>query len=138
MWPAYSDYMATATPLSDSTGGRAFASNAGGAIYAKNGIVLLVAADLVTANVLEVTRRKRTLGEDARYAGILFSVRTRSSLTRVSHHAPDGDASVVGLLDCNGTPTAPGQPPAPDSVTDRRGLTRSAPFVGMTETGSVD
>ncbi len=49
----YSDYMATATPLSNSTGGRAFASNAGGAIYAKNGIVLLVAADLVTANVLK-------------------------------------------------------------------------------------
>jgi hypothetical protein len=45
--------MATATPLSNSTGGRAFASNAGGAIYAKNGIVLLVAADLVTANVLK-------------------------------------------------------------------------------------
>ena len=33
-----SDYLATGTPLSTSTGGRAFASNAGGAIYAKSGV----------------------------------------------------------------------------------------------------
>ena len=49
----FPDYLATATPLSASTGGRAFASNAGGAIYAKNGVTALVAADLVTANVLK-------------------------------------------------------------------------------------
>jgi prepilin-type N-terminal cleavage/methylation domain-containing protein len=49
----YSDYLGTASPLTASTGGRAFASNAGGAIYAKNGIAPLVAADLITANVLK-------------------------------------------------------------------------------------
>ena len=48
-----SDYLATGTPLSTSTGGRAFASNAGGAIYAKSGVTALVAADLVAANVLK-------------------------------------------------------------------------------------
>ena len=48
-----SDYLANATPLSNSTGGRAFASNAGGAIYSLNGVVALVAADLVVANVLK-------------------------------------------------------------------------------------
>ena len=49
----FPDYLATASPLTVSTGGRAFASNAGGAIYAKNGIAPLVAADLITANVLK-------------------------------------------------------------------------------------
>jgi len=49
----YPDYLATATPLSASTGGRAFGTNAGGAIYSKNGVAALVAADLVAANVLK-------------------------------------------------------------------------------------
>ena len=49
----FPDYLATATPLTASTGGRAFASNAGGAIYAKNGVAALVAADLVVANILK-------------------------------------------------------------------------------------
>jgi type IV pilus assembly protein PilA len=49
----YSDYLATATPLSNSTGGRSFASNAGGAIYSLNGTTALVATDLTTANVLK-------------------------------------------------------------------------------------
>ena len=49
----FPDYLATGTPVSASTGGRAFATNAGGAIYAKNGVTALVAADLVAANVLK-------------------------------------------------------------------------------------
>ena len=49
----FPDYLATATPVSTSTGGRAFATNAGGAIYAKNGDTTLAAADLVAANVLK-------------------------------------------------------------------------------------
>jgi type IV pilus assembly protein PilA len=49
----FPDYLATATPLTASTGGRSFASNAGGAIYALNGTTALVAADLVVANVLK-------------------------------------------------------------------------------------
>ena len=49
----YPDYLATGSPLSDSTGGRAFATNAGGAIYFKNGKTTLVAADLTTANILK-------------------------------------------------------------------------------------
>ena len=49
----YPDYLATGTPLSTSTGGRAFGTNAGGAIYYKNGVAALVAADLVAANVLK-------------------------------------------------------------------------------------
>ena len=49
-----SDYIATGTPLSASTGGRVFGSNAGGAIYSKNQVTpALVAADLVAANVLK-------------------------------------------------------------------------------------
>jgi type IV pilus assembly protein PilA len=49
----YPDYLATGTPLSSSTGGRAFGTNAGGAIYYKNGTTALAAADLVAANVLK-------------------------------------------------------------------------------------
>ena len=49
----YPEYLATATPLSASTGGRAFATNAGGAIYFLNGTTALVAGDLVTANILK-------------------------------------------------------------------------------------
>ena len=49
----YPDYLATGTPLSTSTGGRAFGTNAGGAIYSKNGITALTSADLVAANVLK-------------------------------------------------------------------------------------
>ena len=49
----YPDYLATGTPLSTSTGGRAFGTNAGGAIYAKNGVTALTSADLVAANVLK-------------------------------------------------------------------------------------
>jgi type IV pilus assembly protein PilA len=49
----FPDYFATATPLSASTGGRAFGTNAGGAIYFKNGITALAAADLTAANVLK-------------------------------------------------------------------------------------
>jgi len=49
----YPDYLATGTPLSTSTGGRAFGTNAGGAIYSKNGVTALTSADLVAANVLK-------------------------------------------------------------------------------------
>jgi len=49
----YPDYLATGTPLSTSTGGRAFGTNAGGAIYSKNGITALTSAALVAANVLK-------------------------------------------------------------------------------------
>jgi prepilin-type N-terminal cleavage/methylation domain-containing protein len=49
----YPDYLATATPLSSSTGGRAFGTNAGGALYGKSGVTALAAADLVAANVLK-------------------------------------------------------------------------------------
>ena len=49
----YPDYLATATPLSSSTGGRAFGTNAGGALYGNSGVTALVEADLVAANVLK-------------------------------------------------------------------------------------
>ena len=49
----YPDYLATGTPLSASTGGRAFGTNAGGAIYFLNGTTALVAADFIAANVLK-------------------------------------------------------------------------------------
>jgi hypothetical protein len=49
--PVYPDYLTTATPLSASTGGRSFGTNAGGALYYLNGTTALVAADLVVANV---------------------------------------------------------------------------------------
>jgi prepilin-type N-terminal cleavage/methylation domain-containing protein len=49
----YPEYVATATPWSASTGGRAFGTNAGGALYFKNGITALTAADLTTTNVLK-------------------------------------------------------------------------------------
>jgi prepilin-type N-terminal cleavage/methylation domain-containing protein len=49
----YPDYLATGTPLSASTGGRSFGTNAGGAIYFLNGTTALVAADFVAANVLK-------------------------------------------------------------------------------------
>jgi type IV pilus assembly protein PilA len=48
-----SDYLATGTPLSASTGGRAFGTNAGGAIYAMNQGTALATTDLVAANVLK-------------------------------------------------------------------------------------
>jgi len=50
--PVNSDYFATALPISNSTGGRAFGTNAGGAIYFKNGIAF-VAGDIDPANVLK-------------------------------------------------------------------------------------
>jgi type IV pilus assembly protein PilA len=46
------DYLATALPLSSSTGGRAFGTNAGGAIYLKSGQTF-AAADIVAANILK-------------------------------------------------------------------------------------
>jgi type IV pilus assembly protein PilA len=49
----YPDYLATGTPLSSSTGGRAFATNAGGAIYFLNGTTTMVIGDLVAANILK-------------------------------------------------------------------------------------
>jgi type IV pilus assembly protein PilA len=48
----YPDYFASGVPLSSSTGGRGFGTNAGGAIYNKNGLTFVI-ADLVTANVLK-------------------------------------------------------------------------------------
>jgi prepilin-type N-terminal cleavage/methylation domain-containing protein len=48
----YPDYLATANPLSTSTGGRSFGTNAGGAIYFKNQQGALQVGDLVAANVL--------------------------------------------------------------------------------------
>ena len=49
----YPEYFATATPLSNSTGSRAFGTSAGGALYFKNGTTALVAADLIATNVLK-------------------------------------------------------------------------------------
>ena len=49
----YPDYLATGNPLSASTGGRSFGTNAGGAIYFKNQTAVLTTADLVAANILK-------------------------------------------------------------------------------------
>jgi len=49
----FPDYLATATPLTASTGGRAFASNGGGALYVKSGTTVLAAADLINTNILK-------------------------------------------------------------------------------------
>jgi type IV pilus assembly protein PilA len=46
------DYLATALPLSASTGGRAFGTNAGGAIYFKSGQAF-AATDITNANILK-------------------------------------------------------------------------------------
>jgi type IV pilus assembly protein PilA len=50
--PVNADYLATAQPLSASTGGRAFGTNAGGAIYYKSGQAF-AAADITAANILK-------------------------------------------------------------------------------------
>ena len=48
----FPDYLATAQPLTLSTGGRAFGTNAGGALYSKVGLTF-VAADIIVANILK-------------------------------------------------------------------------------------
>jgi prepilin-type N-terminal cleavage/methylation domain-containing protein len=49
----YPDYTATATPLSASTGGRAFGTNASGAIFGKTGTTALTTSDFTTANAIK-------------------------------------------------------------------------------------
>ena len=49
----YPDYLATAAmPLTLSTGGRSFGTNAGGALYSKVGLTF-AAGDIIVANILK-------------------------------------------------------------------------------------
>src|SRR4029453_12732662 len=72
----YPDYLATGTPLSSSTGGRAFGTNAGGAIYTKNSTTALTSADLVAANRLKEIHTGKTREGCSRSAGIPLCVYT--------------------------------------------------------------
>ena len=49
---SFPDYFASALPLSASTGGRAFGTNAGGAIYYQNGVAFVI-GDMVVGNILK-------------------------------------------------------------------------------------
>jgi type IV pilus assembly protein PilA len=49
----FPDYFATATPISGSTGGRSFGTNASGAIYFLNGTTALTTGNLLPENVVK-------------------------------------------------------------------------------------